>query len=108
MENDVQELLAALKSGESHFSEVITFIDSRKEHQPVAFKNGEITNEATQNQGSARVFLFAKEQNLDEEDTLRLFAEHYQAVISDLNGDNHQNIRQFMKHGWAGVEFYFS
>jgi hypothetical protein len=42
---------------------------------------------------------------LDKADTLALFAEHYQSVLDNLDGTDHQNIRQFMAHGWDGVIF---
>lgn len=106
MEKEIQHLLNALNSGEYQFSDVLAFIDRKKEHQPTAFKNGDIHNDPNQNQGSARVFLFAKENAFSKENTLSLFAEHYKAVLADREGANHQNIRQFMKYGWDGVEFY--
>ncbi len=85
------------------FKEVIAFIETYYQHQPTAFKNGEAYNEATQNQGSAKVFAFAKLNGLSKEDTLYLFAEHYQAVLNTPDATDHQNIRQFMLHGWQGV-----
>ncbi|WP_317170712.1 HopJ type III effector protein [Paraflavitalea devenefica] len=33
------------------------------------------------------------------------FAEHYQSVLNNPDGTDHQNIRQFMAHGWPGVVF---
>jgi LL-diaminopimelate aminotransferase len=36
---------------------------------------------------------------------LELFCEHYKAVLSDPNGENHPNIRAFMKSGWPGIDF---
>ena len=74
-------------------------------HQPTAFKKGDAYNEATQNQGSAKVFAFAQLNGLSPEDTLYLFAEHYQAVLDTPAGTDHQNIRQFMANGWAGITF---
>ena len=41
---------------------------------------------------------------LDQEDTLTLFAEHYQSVLATPDGNDHQNIRNFMQTGWAGIE----
>ena len=84
---------------------MIEFIDANYQHQPTAFKNGEVHNEASQNQGSARVFAFARLNDLSKEDTLYLFAEHYQSVLNDANGTDHQNIRQFMLYGWSGIVF---
>lgn len=105
MKEQLQTLLASLKTNETPFSQVIEFIDTNYQHQPTAFKNGNTYNEATQNQGSARVFAFAKLNNLSAEDTLYLFAEHYQAVLSTPDATDHQNIRQFMAHGWDGIVF---
>ena len=101
----VQQLLAKLKSGEVKFADVIAFIDAHFEHHPTAFKNGQHTNAATENQGSAKVFSFAQLNNLNPADTLNLFAEHYRAVLDTPNAIDHQNIRQFMVHGWDGIEF---
>ncbi|WP_240975935.1 HopJ type III effector protein [Chitinophaga fulva] len=97
--------MGKLKDNTIQFKEVIEFIESQYHHQPTAFKNGDAYNEATQNQGSAKVFAFAQLNDLSKEDTLYLFAEHYQSVLSTPDAQDHQNIRQFMTHGWAGVVF---
>ena len=98
-------LIKALKENSIPFSEVIAFIETRYQHQPTAFKNGDAYNEASQNQGSAKVFAFAQLNNLSAADTLYLFAEHYQSVLATPTATDHQNIRQFMIHGWAGIAF---
>jgi hypothetical protein len=105
MKEQVITLMNKLKSHSLPFKEVIEFIETYYQHQPTAFKNGEVHNEATQNQGSARVFTFAQLNNLGKEDTLYLFAEHYQSVVNNPEGTDHQNIRQFMIHGWPGIVF---
>ncbi|GAB2687063.1 HopJ type III effector protein [Mucilaginibacter koreensis] len=105
MKEQLTNLLAGLKTQSVPFAEVLQFIDTYYQHQPTAFKNGEAYNEATQNQGSARVFAFAQLHHLSAEDTLLLFAEHYQAVLQHPESTDHQNIRQFMAHGWAGIAF---
>jgi hypothetical protein len=105
MKEQLTTLLAALKKQSVPFAEVLQFIDTHYQHQPTAFKNGEAYNEATQNQGSARVFAFAQLNHLSAEDTLLLFAEHYQSVRQHPEGTDHQNIRQFMAHGWPGITF---
>ena len=48
---------------------------------------------------------FAKLNSLSQEQTLALFAEHYAAVLATPEGTDHQNIRQFMQHGWDEVQF---
>ncbi|AIM37317.1 HopJ type III effector protein [Sphingobacterium sp. SG20118] len=99
------ELLKRIANQEIIFSDVLTYIASQYVYTPTAFTNGNQVNEETENQGSAKVLAFAKINNLDKNQTLALFAEHYQAVLNDPNGDNHQNIRQFMHNGWDAVSF---
>lgn len=105
MKEQTVTLIKKLKDNSLSFKEVIEFIETHYQHQPAAFKNGEAKNEATQNQGSAKVFAFAQINELSEEDTLLLFAEHYRSVLNTPEGTDHQNIRQFMKHGWSGITF---
>mgnify|MGYP003397500458 FL=1 len=100
-----QDLLAQLAAGEAKFADVIAYIDSRYMHTPTAFKNGQQTNAATENQGSAKVFSFAQLNGLDQAQTLSLFAEHYAAVLATPESTDHQNIRQFMFNGWDGIAF---
>ena len=100
-----QNLLAQLKDGTAKFADVLAFIEAHYQHTPTAFKNGAQSNAATENQGSAKVFSFAKLQGLNKADTLSLFAEHYAAVLTTPDATDHQNIRQFMQHGWDGVTF---
>jgi hypothetical protein len=105
MKDQLVTLLAGLKAISITFNEVIAFIENHYQHHPTAFKNGDVYNEATQNQGSAKVFAFAQLHNISAEDTLYLFAEHYQAVLAHPEATDHQNIRQFMAHGWEGIQF---
>lgn len=98
-------LLEQLRAGTLAFSDVLAAIDARYQHHPTAFKNGAVYNEATQNQGSARVFAFAMLNQLSEEDTLLLFAEHYNAVLNHPEATDHQNIRQFIANSWNGIVF---
>jgi hypothetical protein len=103
-----QQLLAIIASSKENtlaFKDVIAFIETYYQHQPTAFRNGDAYNEATQNQGSAKVFAFAQLNNLSAADTLYLFAEHYQSVLDHPHATDHQNIRQFMAQGWDGVVF---
>lgn len=105
MKDELSTLLKKSKEGSLLFKEVIAFIETYYQHTPAAFKNGAVSNEATQNQGSAKVFAFAQLNELSKEETLYLFAEHYQSVLAHADGTDHQNIRQFMIHGWTGVVF---
>lgn len=56
----IENLFLHLKNNHLKFSEVIATIDDFYEYKPSAFKNGTLMNEAGQNQGSAKVFSFAK------------------------------------------------
>lgn len=87
------------------FAEIITYIEENYQYTPTAFKNGELLNAASQNQGSAKVLFFAQLNQMSKEDTLALFAEHYQNVLENPTADSHQNIRNIMKYGWEGVSF---
>lgn len=88
------------------FSEVIAYIDENYEFTPTAFKNGDTTNQAGQNNGSCKVFSFAQLHELTKEETLQLFGEFYRDdVLKNPEGDDHQNIRNFIKFGWEEITF---
>lgn len=88
------------------FSEVITHIDSHYESIPTRFLNGTTVNEAGQNNGSCKIFFFAKLQNLSPIETLILFGDYYRKdVLQNPDGTDHQNIRNFIKSGWGGIKF---
>ena len=36
---------------------------------------------------------------------LQLWGQYYRDVLAKPDGEDHQNIRQFMKNGWDGVPF---
>ena len=40
---------------------------------------------------------------LSKEETLALFGGYYRDVVATPEGDDHPNIRNFMKSGWEGV-----
>ncbi|SFN14931.1 HopJ type III effector protein [Algoriella xinjiangensis] len=98
-------ILEKLNNNEIIFADVLAFIDDNYNYTPTAFTNGNQENAIDQNQGSAKVLAFAKLNDYTENDTLKLFAEHYKAVIKTPNGTDHNNIRQFMQNGWNGVSF---
>lgn len=100
-----QDLLQRLAEPSFQFSDVLAYIEQHYHYTPTAFKNGSQYNQAGQNEGSAKIFAFAQLHQLTESQTLSLFAEHYAGVLADPNGSEHQNIRQFMQHGWQGIEF---
>jgi hypothetical protein len=104
--NDIRTFLERLRTTPEtiQFAEVIALIDTHYNHTPTAFVNGAATNQASENQGSAKVFSFARLHGLNETVTLHCFAEHFRAVSAHPTGNDHQNIRQFMANGWEGIE----
>ncbi|NIF06823.1 HopJ type III effector protein [Chryseobacterium sp. Tr-659] len=88
------------------FNDVIAHIDANYDFTPTAFQNGDAANQAGQNNGSCKVFSFAKLQNFTKEETLFLFGEFYREdVLKNPEGKDHQNIRNFMNSGWEGIIF---
>ena len=104
-------LLTEIKnsSSEIEFDNVINTIDNHFIYTPTRFSNGisedVVINDAGTNEGSCKVFAFAQIMNLDKDQTLACFGQYYQDVQSTPEGDNHANIRTFMKHGWPGIQF---
>ena len=91
---------------EIDFKEVISFINKNYDFTPTKFTNGNTVNEANENNGSCKVFSFAKMKNLSKEETLFLFGEFYRSdVLKNPGASDHQNIRNFMEFGWAGISF---
>lgn len=88
------------------FTEVIEYIDSNYSFTPTRFINGKTINEANQNNGSCKIFYFAKISDLTTEQTLHLFGDYYRIdVLQNPEETDHQNIRNFMKFGWEGISF---
>jgi hypothetical protein len=97
---DIQHLLTQLDQSPETlvFKEIIAAIDAAYEFSPVAFLNNGLENAQGENQGSCKVFAFAKLHNLSKNHTLALFAEHFfKSVLLKPDGTDHQNIRHFLK-----------
>lgn len=91
---------------EVSFQEVIAYIDENYTFTPTKFTNGEVVNEENQNNGSCKIFSFAKKQGLSGEQTLHLFGDYYRVdVLQHPENEDHQNIRNFIKFGWEGISF---
>ena len=103
--NMVSALLVGIEKRQLNFAQVIEFIGQHYHFTPQKFVNGYVHNEAGENDGSAKVFGFAKLHDLNQLDTLKLFAEHYRSVLATPQGTDHANIRNFMQQGWAGLRF---
>ncbi len=88
------------------FNELMNVIDENYTFTETAFSNGDLLNAAGENSGSCKLFSFAQLQGLTEEQTLACFGIYYRDdVLKNLDADNHQNIRNFMKTGWTGLKF---
>jgi HopJ type III effector protein len=88
------------------FAETIAVIEANYSFTPTTFSNGDQVNNAGENSGSCKLFAFAKLQNLSQSQTLACFGAYYfDEVLGDSEGTNHQNIRNFIKTGWNGIQF---
>lgn len=87
------------------FPETIAYIDENYYFTPTTFKNGNQLNNAGENNGSCKIFAFAKLNQLSKEETLSLFGDFYNDVLNTPEATDHQNIRNFMTFGWDGIQF---
>jgi len=105
----LQDLLSdlRLKSNEVSFEQVMQVISDNYGYTPASFTNGDLLNEAGTNEGSCKIFYFAKLNELTEQQTLACFGRYYREdVLQNPEGSDHGNIRNFMKTAWQGVEFH--
>ncbi|MEN3365050.1 MAG: hypothetical protein V7606_2324 [Burkholderiales bacterium] len=92
--------------GSITFDDTMAVINASYEFTPAPFTNGAVRNEAGQNSGSCKLFAFALLNQLSEAQTLACFGAYYREdVLKNPDGMDHQNIRNFIKHGWSGVKF---
>lgn len=104
----IQDFLQRLRAAPDTvgFSDSIGVIDAHYVFTPTAFTNGELRNDAGQNNGSCKLISFARLHQLSEAETLACFGDYYRKdVLGHPDGSDHQNIRNFMRSGWAGVSF---
>lgn len=105
---NVTELLALLNSDPQsvEFADVINTIDSHYHFSETGFTNGNTSSDAGQNNGSCKILAFGQLHQLSPQATLACFGKiYFKDVLGNPTGDDHQNIRQFMIHGWSGVKF---
>ncbi|KAK2701774.1 uncharacterized protein LOC136043222 [Artemia franciscana] len=108
----LETLLDTLKHAPNsvEFDNVMTVIAENFTYTPSRFSNGlgdnKVVNEAGTNEGSCKIFAFAKQQGLSEAHTLACFGHYYRDdVLAHPDNTDHANIRQFMQTGWAGIAF---
>ena len=105
---NTQTLLEQLNSTPNtiSFNDVISVIENNYDFTGTAFTNGQQHNQKGQNSGSCKIFSFAQIHGLNKDKTLMLFGQHYQDVLNTPTASDHQNIRQFMQHGFAGLNLF--
>lgn len=101
----LNELLLGLRQQTLDFEDAQAFIAANYDYQPAAFQNGNQHNAAGSNEGSCRIFAFGLLNQLSAEDTLLCFGRFYRDVLATPDGKDHNNIRQFMVFGMAGLRF---
>jgi hypothetical protein len=103
----IAELNQQLNQQAINFTTTMQVIDSNYNFNPVKFTNGEVVNEENTNNGSCKIFAYGKLHNLPEQATLNAFGDYYVIdVLQHPDADNHANIRNFIKTGWQGVQFF--
>lgn len=106
----LNEFVSRVTSGQDvEFQDTMAVIAAHYHYQPTEFCNGlqqPIVNEAGRNEGSCKIFAFAKLHQLNQQQTLALFGDYYRKdVLLNPEGSDHQNIRNFIRDGWDGVVF---
>lgn len=106
----IKDFIALVESGQSiDFKDSMAVIAEHYDYRPCQFSNGiqePLINAAGQNEGSCKIFAFAKLNGLNQSQTLALFGDYYRKdVMENPDGTDHQNIRNFLRDGWAGIAF---
>ena len=107
----LEKFIEKISHGEPiSFNETIIVITENYHYQPTEFFNGlegdVLINPPGKNEGSCKIFAFAKLHHLSQEQTLNLFGDYYRVdVLQNPHGTDHENIRNFMKYGWDGILF---
>ena len=112
MSTSLSTLLDTLNNAPENvtFDAVQAVIAEHYHYTPATFINGEgddsVRNEADTNEGSCKIFAFAKHQQLSDAQTLACFGHFYRDhVLGNPDGSDHANIRTFMRHGLSQVVF---
>ena len=106
----LNDFIQRVKDGQViDFNESMAAIAEHYQYCPTEFSNGltePLINEAGRNEGSCKIFAFARLHDLTAEQTLGLFGDYYRKdVLENPGGMDHQNIRTFIRDGWEGIRF---
>jgi hypothetical protein len=99
------DFLAAIETDTHQFSSTLAFINQWFDFTPSAFRNGNVSNNADQNQGSCRVLSMALMLGLSTAQALKCFGEHYRDVLATPGVDNHHNLRRLQAEGLVDIHF---
>lgn len=105
---NVESLLKTLEAEPEslEFADVMQVIESSYSYTPVDFTCGDAVNSAGTNEGSCKILAFAKMHSISADNTPFLFGRFYREdVVNHPDGQDHANIRNFIKSGWVGVSF---
>ncbi len=104
----LETFIAEARAGRVDYEETISLIKALFRVVPCSFRVGKghfmVTNAAGTHVGSLSILALGRLLGLDKTTTLQLFGRHYREVLANPHGEGHANIRQFMLHGWDGVE----
>jgi hypothetical protein len=103
--NTLDAFRSRLQQDDFAFAETLDYVSAHYDYQPSAFRNGEVSNAAGQNEGSCKTLGLAQLEGLSDDEALRAFGEHYRSVQATPEGSDHGNIRALLKSGLAGVSF---
>ncbi len=106
----LNEFIEQVKAGQVvDFQDAMAVIAEHYHYRATEFCNGvqqPLLNEAGRNEGSCKIFAFAKLHELNQQQTLALFGDYYHRdVLQNPEGSDHQNIRNFIRDGWDGIVF---
>ena len=92
------------------FQHVIDQINKHYDYTPTEFSNGKgddrVISKAGENEGSCKIFSFARIHQLTKTQTLNCFGKYYRDdVLNHPDHTDHANIRNFIKHGWENIFF---
>jgi hypothetical protein len=109
LQKDMTAFRQQLASHKVVFSDTLALVEKWYNLHPTSFKNGldaqVVENAIGTNEGSLKVFALGRLNGFSPEQALNSFGEHFRDVENTPSGQDHQNIRQFIRHGWAGVQF---
>lgn len=99
------EFFQQLQQDNFVFETTLAFIEKHFDFTPSAFNNGGVLNTQDQNQGSCKVFALAQLLDLNQQQALACFGQHYRDVLATPEVDNHHNLRRVLQDGLSDISF---